>query len=58
MQRPEGERKLDGHLRVLSSQAGNGIWAMMLPGRVANTSEEGSLEPNGPETEFRISPKK
>jgi len=54
---PEGERKLDGRLRVLGLRAGNGLWAWNIPGGVKNAVEDGSLKPNELAEEFRISPK-
>ncbi len=39
---PEGERKLEGRLRVLSWEAGNGLLAANIPGGVKNADEDGS----------------
>jgi hypothetical protein len=37
---PEGERKLDGRLRVLGSRDGNGHWPVNIPGGVTNAVKD------------------
>ena len=51
---PEGERKLEGRLRVLSLEAGNGFWAWKAPGGAKSGAEGGSSRPNGLGAKFRI----
>jgi hypothetical protein len=55
---PEGERKLDGHLRVLGLRAGNGLWAWNIPEGVTNAVEDASSKPNELAEKFRISAKR
>jgi hypothetical protein len=55
---PEGERKLDGRLRVLGLEDGNGFQALIIPSRVKSAEEERSGKPNGLEEKLRISSKK
>jgi hypothetical protein len=58
MQCPEGERKSEGRLRILSLEDGNGLSTVNIPGSVTNAVEDGSWRPNGLEEEFRISAKR
>ena len=55
---PEGERKLDGRLRVLGLRDGNGFRATIVPSRVKSATEDGSLKSNGLEEKLRISLKR
>jgi hypothetical protein len=45
-------------LRVLGLRNGNGLRATIVPGRVKNAAEDGSLKSNGPGEKLRISSKK
>lgn len=51
---PEGERKLDGRLRVLGLRDGNGLRATIIPSRVKNATEVGSSKSNGLSEKLRI----
>ena len=55
---PEGERKLDGRLRVLGLRDGNGLLTAIIPSRVKSGAEDGSWKPNELEEKLRISSKK
>jgi hypothetical protein len=48
---------LEGRLRVLSLEDGNGLWTLKAPGDVKNAAEGGSSRPNGLAEEFKISSK-
>jgi hypothetical protein len=55
---PEGERKLDGSLRALGLEDGNGLWTTNIPRRRENATEDGSSRPNGLEEKFRVASKR
>jgi hypothetical protein len=55
---PEGERKLDGSLRALGLEDGNGFWTRNIPRRRESAIEDGSSRPNGLEEKFRVASKK
>jgi hypothetical protein len=49
---------LDGSLRAVGLEDGNGLWITNIPRGRENATEDGSSRPNGLEEKFRVALKK